>query len=307
MRFFGRKKEQKEQIQENIIQETNIKEQIYPIIYTKKYMETQYDKLSDEEVIISREIVSIKNSFQVVMQEMEELTEKIGGFHGQFQNIEQVSNGFDEVKQNILKSVDEAEESVEQLATDSKRVMDSFHVMDQTFEELKKAVDDIRACAGGINAIANQTNMLALNASIEAARAGEQGRGFAVVAEQVRSLAEEIKKLIFAVNKSIEHVENGTQELSNTLEASRSALKDNESNVEKTYEIFAGVKEQTNQVENVQQDISAHIRNAISDIDMIIDYASSSVQHYDMVLKCIQEIEISDSKKSILFDEITTS
>lgn len=302
MKLFGKKKQQEVHVTED--KAVDMKEQIYPIVYAKKYIEEQYGKLTDEEVVISEEILNIKNSFQVVIDEVNDLSGKIISFRDTFQGIEQAAAGFGEVKTDILSSVDSAQLKVSELKEDSERVTQSFSAMDKTFENLQKAVGEIRECTGGINAIANQTNMLALNASIEAARAGEQGKGFAVVAEQVRSLAEEIKKLISVVNESIEHVEEGTRELSTTLEESKEVLKVNEENVERTNEIFETVKEQTNQVEQVQGDIAEQIQNSLMDIDGIVGYAASSKSYCETVLKCIEEIEVSDSRKSVLFDAI---
>lgn len=302
MKLFEKKKQQEVQLATD--NGNHMKEQIYPIVYAKKYIEERYGKLSDEEVIISEEILNIKKSFQLVMDEVDDLSRKIDCFQGTFHGIEQASEGFGTVKADILSSVDSAQLKVSQLKEDSERVTQSFSAMDKTFENLQKAVGEIRECTNGINAIANQTNMLALNASIEAARAGEQGKGFAVVAEQVRSLADEIKKLISVVSESIQHVEDGTGELNTTLEKSKEVLKINEENVIQTNAIFETVKEQTNQVEHVQKNIASHIHNSLLDINKIVDSALSSRNHCETVLKCIEEIEISDSRKSILFDAI---
>lgn len=300
MKLFQKKAKNKQQQEEQL----SLQDQLYPIIYTKKNMEAQYDKLSDEEVLISKEITRIKDSFQVVMGEMEDLTGQLGNFHQTFGEIQEVSNGFDSVKLQILQAIDTANESVNTLSSNSQKVSESFALMDSTFEELKNSVDEIRKCTGGIDSVATQTNLLALNASIEAARAGEHGKGFSIVAEQVRALAEQIKDLIAIIDQSVEKVELGTKELNENLEASKVALQQTEEDVAETHTIFSNVKEQTKQVEQVQQNISHTIQNAILNVDQIIQYAQSSNKHYDMVLNCIQEIELSDSKKSILFDGI---
>ncbi|MCM1258745.1 MAG: methyl-accepting chemotaxis protein [Roseburia sp.] len=302
MKLFGRKKIGQAAETEEL--KRDLKDEIYPIIYTEKYIEECYNRLSDEEVTISEEILEIKDSFQTLADEMDELTGRIDDFQDSFQGIEQASAGFGRAKQDILDSVEAAQHNVGVLRTDSEHMADSFSQMDKTFEDLKGAVNEIRECIGEINAIAGQTNMLALNASIEAARAGEQGKGFAVVAEQVRSLAEEIRKLISKVADSIGHVDEGTKELNSTLAVSRDALRVNEENVEKTYKIFETVKEQTNQVEKVQQEISDKVGASVHNIDKIIDFMATSKNQYDTVFSCIEAVEASDNKKTGLLDNI---
>lgn len=302
MKLFGNKKSQ--EIPASVDNKITIKEQVYPIVYAKRYIEDRYGKLSDEEVIISEQILNIKNSFQTVIDEVSDLSERIDNFQNTFQGIEDASKGFGVVKADILSSVDLAQTKVSNLKEDSKRVAMSFSAMDKTFENLQQSVSEIRQCTGGISSIANQTNMLALNASIEAARAGEQGKGFAVVAGQVRTLAEEIKKLISVVDESILHVEEDTMELSTTLGDSKEVLRIHEENVEETNAIFDTVKEQTNQVERVQKEIASQIQSSLMDINSIVEKALTSRSHCETVLKCIEEIEISDSRKSILFDAI---
>lgn len=295
------KKELTEKKEENPV---DLKEQVYPIIYTKRYMDTQYDKLSDEEVIASQQILKIKEAFQSVLEEVDGLTNHINEFEDTFSGISEAAESFQKVRSAIIQTVDLAQVQVEQLKTDSRRVTETFYAMDKTFEALQIAVDEIKDCTGSIISVANKTNMLALNASIEAARAGEQGKGFAVVAGQVNSLAEQIKKLVGVVNESVSHVEDGTKELNGSLMDSKVALEANEKNVDATHELFESIKEETDEVMGVQKNISDAIAVSKKKVDGISDFVVLSKAHYDKVLACIDDIEESDSKKAAILEEI---
>ena len=208
------KNKQKEAVQEVKQPQISLEDKAYPIIYTANYISERFENLSDEEVVVSNQIVGIKEAFDNVLTEMDRLSVQIQNFGNTFSGIQNASENFSSVRDGIIASVDTAQEKVRELKADSARVTDSFHVMDTTFQNLEQAVGEIKECTQGIVDVANQTNMLALNASIEAARAGEQGRGFAVVAEQVRELADEIKNLIQVISERIKNVEDGTGELS---------------------------------------------------------------------------------------------
>lgn len=282
----------------------NKKEAVYPVAYTAKYLEKQFDKLSDEEVTVTRQISDIKSSFQDVMEAADKVGTGIDEFQETFDQIKEIAGVFDEVRDEIINSVTTAQETVRILQDDSKNVVDSFDVMDKTFVSLEHSVEDIKECTMGIIKVANQTNMLALNASIEAARAGEHGRGFAVVAEQVRELADEIKKLIEMINQRVANVEEDTEELNESLKTSRELLDDNSKNVGEAHDIFENVNVSAGKVNDVQKDIVSAIDNSQNKINHISDYIVLSKKQYDKVLEYITDIEKSDGKKSQMFDNI---
>ena len=259
------KNKQKEAVQEEKQPQISLEEKAYPIIYTANYISERFENLSDEEVVVSNQIVGIKEAFA---------------------------------------SVDTAQEKVRELKADSARVTDSFHVMDTTFQNLEQAVGEIKECTQGIVDVANQTNMLALNASIEAARAGEQGRGFAVVAEQVRELADEIKNLIQVISERIKNVEDGTGELSRSLRESEQILDENTENVNSAHDIFEEIKGKADAVGQVQNNIADAIQDSTKEVEKISDFVVLSRTYYDKVLSCIEDIEKSDNIKTAVFDDI---
>lgn len=283
---------------------TKLKDRIYPILHIAKYMESRFESLSDEEVIVSEEIVNIQNAFQVVMDEAQHLTESINTFQNNFTEIQEVTATVSKVRDDILSSVVQAQEKVQTLKADSNRVTSHFEEMNDMFSALRDSVNEIRQSADGIISIANQTNMLALNASIEAARAGEQGRGFAVVANQVSKLASEIKTLIAVINESISHVEDDTKGLSSSLDASKSALETSNKNVDETGVIFDTIKQNANQVDTVQTQIRRTVDKSETEIKGLADYVVMSKGYYDKVLQYIDDIEASDGNKTGIFEDL---
>jgi len=299
-----RKKEEVSQYYEPEANREDLKDKSYSLIYAHDYMKKRYDYLVDEEVVITEQIVNIKKAFHQVMEQAERLNENIGTFQNVFEGIGDAAKTFDDVRRDIVKSVENAQEQVKVLKTDSQRVTESFQVMDATFDNLQTSVDEIKKCTKGIISVANQTNMLSLNASIEAARAGQHGRGFAVVAEQVSALAEQIKNLITIVNESIKRVEEDTRELNFSLRSSKEALETNQKNVEGTHEIFDIIRQQADQIDDVQQAIAQAIGSSEREIGNLADYVVMSQKNYEDVLRYIDDIEKSDASKTMVFEDL---
>ena len=263
------KNKQKEAVQEVKQPQISLEEKAYPIIYTANYISERFENLSDEEVVVSNQIVGIKEAFDNVLTEMDRLSVQIQNFGNTFSGIQNASENFSSVRDGIIASVDTAQEKVRELKADSARVTDSFHVMDTTFQNLEQAVGEIKECTQGIVDVANQTNMLALNASIEAARAGEQGRGFAVVAEQIRVLADQSAQSAVDTKALIEGALNEIEEGNNAVKSAADSM---EIIVEGINEIAVVTKE-ISETSNTQV---ATMKEAEAGIDQISEVVQSN-------------------------------
>lgn len=280
----------------------NAKIDKYPIRHAVNYLSEIHGKLEEHNLATSREIHRTNEEFIVLEQGMNNLTQEVETLHQTFENIIEVSDHFSAVENSINASVDKAQNQVDVLKKDSADVSESFQKMDETFRVLLTSVDKIKECTEEIVAVANQTNLLALNASIEAARAGEQGRGFSVVAEEVKVLAEGIKQLVDNVNESIADVEGKTEELNQSLQSSQKALEHSMKNVEDTYDIFDKIKESATQTEAVRGDIAEAVEHSRGCVQEMENYIDSSNKSYDEIREHMEQIDVDESKKGVIFE-----
>ena len=157
------------------------------------------------------------------------------------ENIAKISNA-------AVQSMNELGEITDSITSSLNDIMESANKSRDTATVLHKSVDDISNVIELIKAVSDQINLLALNAAIEAARAGEHGRGFAVVADEVRKLAEK------------------TQKATSEVEMNINLLKQNAN------EMFT----QSEQVEKVSTDSSAHITRFTEQFDKLREHAHAS-------------------------------
>ncbi|WP_114571274.1 methyl-accepting chemotaxis protein [Exiguobacterium flavidum] len=159
-------------------------------------------------------------------------------------------------------AIGEAEASLKQLTT-------SMDDSTAAFSQLAGRFKDIVNITSSINAIAAQTNLLSLNASIEAARAGEFGKGFTVVAQEIRNLSAQTAAASSEINGIIERVEQDVKVTGQSIDASTSLLREQETRMRESGQAFAVIKESSSKSAEAIGSVEGRfteITNSLTDI-----------------------------------------
>lgn len=299
--MFGRKlKTQKE----NVISAQEETLDMHPVIHVADSIIEYQKQLAEREVESLDEMADIQKAFVLATKENERLKDQVQELSSVFADVGQIATSFDGVKNEIVDSVGEAQQKIDELKNSSTEVSRSFDEIKSAFAGVQVSVQQIKDCMQQIIAIANQTNMLALNASIEAARAGEQGRGFAVVANEVKNLAEEIKTLVSTVEGSILEVERGTTQLNNNIEESQSVFGKNVEDADAAYGVFEQIIKAADGAKEVQEEIGEVTQSSEKRLSDVKDCFDDQEQQLQKVLAHIERANDLGTTKSSMFEDM---
>lgn len=299
--MFGRKlKTQKE----NVISAQEKTLDMHPVIHVADSIIEYQKQLAEREVESLDEMADIQKAFVLATKENERLKDQVQELSSVFADVGQIATSFDGVKNEIVDSVGEAQQKIDELKNSSTEVSRSFDEIKSAFAGVQVSVQQIKDCMQQIIAIANQTNILALNASIEAARAGEQGRGFAVVANEVKNLAEEIKTLVSTVDGSISEVERGTTQLNNNIEESQSVFGKNVEDADAAYGVFEQIIKAADAAKEVQEEIGEVTQSSEKRLSDVKDCFDDQEQQLQKVLAHIERANDLGTTKSSMFEDM---
>lgn len=276
----------------------------YPILHVTDSLKEYEKDLARKEVESLFELNKIGSSFSGILEEADHFQAQLTDFNQSFSNINDAAGRFTEVKEEISRTVAEAQEKLTDLKQTSMQVKDSYNAMEQTFDRLQAAIQNIQKCMGGIVSIADQTNLLAINASIEAARAGEEGKGFSVVAAQVKDLAREIKVLANEVDSGIHNVETSSSQLNESIQTSEQTLGQAILMVNDTDQNFHKITTAAEGSTAVQTEIAGVIDESQNGLQTICQFFDHIKIQYQEVIKHLSRANNLGTTKSSMFEDI---
>jgi len=216
------------------------------------------------------------------------------------QNAASASTNASDIAQRGSKS---AHDSLERMTNLLRSVEESAEAMNQLTEKSK----EISQIVAIITNIAQQTNLLSLNAAIEAARAGEHGRGFAVVADEVRKLAEGSRKAANQIQDLIKSVERDVDDTASKMDRTRSDVSESAKTISESLrsleDIAAIVEETAAMVQEIsasteeQKALTENLAKSLDEVASIAEETSSSAE----------EVSASTEELAAGMEELTAS
>ena len=240
----------------------------------------EFRKLKDSLESLSSSLITILSDINVVSAQVAEGSEQISltsqslakGATDQTMIVAKLTDSMNIETKQLHETADQAQKAkslseitgntVESQSDKMQNLIDAMDSIQDVSLKISTIIETIKDISG-------QTSLLALNASIEAARAGEAGKGFAVVADEINTLAAKSKESVVSTV--------------NLIKATLDTIKHGKSIVDDTVSSFNDMKDKTENVVKIVQQISENaikqvetFTNLQSDVNIIQDVVASN-------------------------------
>lgn len=265
------------------------------------------EEAAQEETQSVSEIDKVKGSLVNAVENNETVVQAVVDFGEAFEQIDALSEQFQDAIQDITEVSESAMSNMERLHDSTDHLVAQFQEIQQIYNDFQGEFGEIKNAMTGIISVANQTNMLALNASIEAARAGEQGRGFAVVADEVNNLSQEIKQLVAVVNKGMDGLQASSEKLSGSIIQAEEVLEESKEQMDTTSEAFERITNSVSSVEQVKDGIEDAAGRCTSRVKEVKTDMTKQEKRYEQVIGEMDDFKESIREREAAFEEIAGS
>lgn len=297
--MFGKKKlQQAPAAAEN--KDVSLAKSLSPLVESSAYLIGETGRLQEGD----ENFGVIRKSFDALKSHNQAVKDSVEDFHHRFNDVEAVTQSFEDIVQKMNLTVDEIKGGIEQVRTSSQTVDEMIASVQNIVKEFSKNFAEIMETVQKINGIATQTNLLALNASIEAARAGASGRGFAVVAEQVNVLSDDTKKLVESISSAMEQLAENNERLSSSIEDTFKATAKSHEYVNSTEEMVGSISGVADEIGQQRADISERFHDCSDYLARVGSTIDESQSYFEDVDASINAMARNVTQRSLIFEDI---
>lgn len=303
MSFF---KKQQPKEEETVYRDTSSKQEdsMEYVGYCAKDLLKKMDAYLEQEVDVTECVDAVQSRSENSLDELNSIDGTIANISNSYSEFTQSAERIHEAMDQSEATINEANDSMNNLTLHINDSRQQLQGMNQTFEQLETDFEKIAELADGITGISSRTNLLALNASIEAARAGEAGRGFAVVAEQIRELSASTASLVKGIEDAIKELYDSLENLQGEIGETSSLIQNNIEYANNVKDNFGQVKECNYRVKEVSDYFLNEISSTQTQVQGAVYGVESTRQAIQNIQNEIQNLNHHSELKSVSLCEV---